>query len=225
MTLIAKTAIKATAKFGYITVASAVGIESIGIPFPGETTLITAALYAGTSGRLNIFLVVAAAAAGAIIGDNIGFWIGRTFGYRLLLRYGRFIRMTPPRIKLGQYLFLRHGGKMVFFGRFISILRTLAAFLAGANQMNWARFLLFNAAGGILWAAAYGFGAYYLGTAIHRIAGPVGIGVGIAGSVALIVGFFFLKRNETRLEQEAEAALPGPIRVRSQHTDLVPETK
>lgn len=225
MSILAKTAIKATAKYGYITVASAVGIESIGVPFPGETALMATALYAGSSGRLNIFLVVAAAAAGAIVGDNIGFWIGRTFGYRLLLRYGRFIRITPPRIKLGQYLFLRHGGKMVFFGRFISILRTLAAFLAGANRMNWPRFLWFNGAGGILWASAYGFGAYYLGSAIHRIAGPVGIVLGILGSMAIIAGFIFLKRNEKRLEQRAEAALPGPIREVSERMEVLPKTE
>jgi membrane protein DedA with SNARE-associated domain len=204
----------AAAKFGYGAVGFAVGIESIGIPFPGETTLIATAIYAGASHHLNIVWVVAAAAIGAIIGDNIGFWIGREFGFRLLLRYGRYIRMTPPRIKLGQYLFMRHGGKVVFFGRFVAVLRALAAFLAGANRMAWPRFLIFNALGAIVWSSAYGFGAYFLGKAIHRLIGPVGIVLGVIAVIAIIIGIIFLRRNETRLEEEAERALPGPIRRR-----------
>lgn len=201
-------------KFGYGAVGLAVGLESVGIPFPGETTLVAAALYAGASHQLNIVLVVAVAAAGAIMGDNIGFFIGREFGFRLLVRYGKYIRMTPPRIKLGQYLFLRHGGKVVFFGRFVAVLRALAAFLAGANQMSWPRFLLFNAAGGIIWAAAYGFASYFLGTAIHRLIGPVGIVLGFLAALAIIAGAVFVHKNAGRLEAEAENALPGPIRRR-----------
>lgn len=115
---------------------------------PGESTLIAAALYGGVTHHLNIVFVVVAAATGAIVGDNIGFLIGRDIGFRLLVRYGQYIHMTPARIKLGQYLFLRHGGKVVFVGRFVAILRALAAFLAGANRMTWPRFLVFNAAGG-----------------------------------------------------------------------------
>lgn len=202
----------AISKFGYGAVGFAVGIESIGIPFPGETTLVAAALYAGTSRQLNIVLIVIVAAAGAILGDNIGFLIGREFGFRLLLKYGRYIRMSPRRIKLGQYLFLRHGGKIVFFGRFVALLRTLAALLAGANQMDWPRFLVVNAAGCIVWAAAYGFGAYFLGAAIHSLIGPVGIGLGFLAALIIIAGAVFLQRNEKRLEDEAEKALPGPIR-------------
>ena len=214
MPVLSHFAAHAAAKFGYGAVALTVGIESLGIPFPGETALIATALYAGASHHLNIVFVVAAAAAGAIIGDNIGFWIGREFGFRLLLRYGGYIRMTPPRIKLGQYLFLRHGGKVVFFGRFVAVLRSLAAFLAGANRMKWPRFLIFNALGAIVWAGAYGFGAYYLGKAIHGVIGPVGAVLGVIAIVAIIAGFIFLRRNEKRLEDEAEKALPGPIQAR-----------
>ena len=130
-------------------VAFVIGLESMGLPVPGETTLVTAGIYAGTTGRLNIALVVAAASTGAILGDNLGYWIGHRFGYRLLLRYGRLLRLTPARIKLGQYLFHRHGGTVVFFGRFMALLRTLSALTAGINWMPWWRFLFFNAAGGI----------------------------------------------------------------------------
>ncbi|HJS86407.1 MAG TPA: DedA family protein [Acetobacteraceae bacterium] len=199
---------------GYGAVMLAVGIESMGIPFPGETTLIAAAAYAGSTHKLNIGFVVAAAAAGAIIGDNIGFWIGREIGLRLLLRYGKYIRMTERRIKLGQYLFQRYGGTVVFFGRFIAVLRALAAFLAGTNRMTWPRFLIFNAAGGIVWSSVYGFGAYALGTQIHRLAGPVGAGFGVVALFLIVAGFIFLRRHEHQLEDEAERALPGPIDVR-----------
>jgi membrane protein DedA with SNARE-associated domain len=214
MAMLPAAASHAIGHFGYGAVGFAVGIESIGILFPGETTLIAAALYAGATHQLNIVLVVTVAAVGAILGDNVGFFIGREFGVRLLVKYGHYIRLTPPRIKLGQYLFLRHGGKVVFFGRFVAILRALAAFLAGANRMSWPRFLIFNAAGGIVWAACYGFGAYFLGTAIRRLVGPVGIILGVLAVVIMSVGAVFLRRNERRLEEEAEKALPGPIRRR-----------
>jgi membrane protein DedA with SNARE-associated domain len=209
----------AIGKFGYGAIGLAVGIESTGVPFPGESTVIAAALYAGATHRLNIVLIVAVAAAGAIVGDNIGFLVGRMLGFPLLLRYGRHIRMTPARIKLGQYLFLRHGGKVVFFGRFVAILRALAAFLAGTNRMEWPRFLLFNAAGGTVWAAIYGFGPYFLGETIQRLSGPIGIALGIAAALAVIAAGVFVRKNEKRLEQEAEKALPGPLR---QHRHAAP---
>src|SRR6266702_2177865 len=125
--------------YGYLAVLVFVGIESIGIPFPGETMLLVAAIYAGTTHHLSILLIILAAAAGAILGDNIGFLVGREGGYRLLRRYGRYIRLNERRVKLGFYLFRKHGGKVVFFGRFVAILRTLAAFLAGTNRMPWPR--------------------------------------------------------------------------------------
>lgn len=197
---------------GYSAVFVAVAIESIGIPFPGETTLIAAAIYAGTTHNLHLGLLIAAAAAGAILGDNVGFWLGREFGFRLLLRYGPKIGLHERRIRLGQYLFLKYGGAVVFFGRFIALLRALAAFLAGTNRMTWPRFLVFNAAGGIVWSALYGGGAYALGSNIHRLAGPIGAGVGVVALAVIVAALVFLRRNEKRLEDEAERALPGPIR-------------
>jgi membrane protein DedA with SNARE-associated domain len=202
----------AIAHLGYGAVALAVGIESIGIPFPGETTLIAAAIYAGTTHQLNIWFVFAAAAFGAILGDNVGFWIGREFGFWLLVRYGRHIRLSERRIKLGQYMFQRYGGAVVLFGRFVAVLRALAAFLAGANRMTWPRFLIYNAAGGILWSALYGFGAYEFGKQIHKFLGPLGVALGVIALIAIIAGWVFLKRNEQRLEDAAERALPGPLR-------------
>src|SRR5919202_3857968 len=102
--------------YGYWAVLVAVGLESTGIPFPGETTLLVAAVYSGTTHRLNIVGVIAAAAAGAILGDNLGFWVGREGGFRLLRRYGTYIRLDERKLKLGQYLFHQPGAKAVFFG-------------------------------------------------------------------------------------------------------------
>jgi membrane protein DedA with SNARE-associated domain len=198
--------------YGYWAVAAVVALESMGLPMPGEATLIAAAILAGTAHALDIWFVVAAAAAGAILGDNVGFLVGREIGFRLLVRYGGYIGLTEARIKLGQYLFLRHGGKVVFFGRFVAVLRVLAAFLAGVNCMSWPRFLVFNAAGGLVWAASYGFGAWYLGKQLSRIAEPAEIALVIIAVIALAAGFLFLRRHEAQLQQQAEAALPGPLR-------------
>jgi len=140
------------ATYGYWAVLVFVAIESTGIPFPGETMLLVAAIYAGTSHQLSIALVIAAGASGAILGDNLGFWVGREGGYRLLRRYGHYIRLDERKLKLGQYVFIKHGGKVVFFGRFVAVLRAWAAFLAGTNRMRWPGFLCFNALGGIVWA-------------------------------------------------------------------------
>ena len=199
------------AMYGCWVVFLVVGLESIGIPLPGETVLVAAAIYAGTTQQLSIVIVVSAAAAGAILGDNIGFWIGREFGFRLLLRYGRRIGLGEPRLKLGQYLFLRHGGKIVFFGRFVALLRTFAALLAGANRMPWRPFLLFNAAGGIVWATFFGTGAYVLGAAMHRTSGPVGIGLAVLAAAGAIGGIIFVRHHEKGLQARAERALPGPL--------------
>jgi membrane protein DedA with SNARE-associated domain len=197
--------------YGYWAVMAFVGIESIGIPLPGETMLIVAAVYAGASHQLSIELVIVAAIAGAVMGDNIGFGIGYFGGYRLLLRYGRYIGLHERRVKLARYIFLRHGPKVVFFGRFVSVLRTYAAFLAGTARMPWWRFLVFNAAGGIVWALAYGLGAYFLGQQLNRVSRPFQLVAAGLAVVAIVVLFVFLRRNEHRLEEEAERALPGPL--------------
>lgn len=199
------------ATYGYWAVAVFVAIESTGIPFPGETMLLVAAIYAGTTHHLFIPFVILAAACGAIVGDNLGFWVGREGGYRLLRRYGRFIHLDERKLKLGQYLFLKHGGKVVFFGRFIAVLRAWAAFLAGTNRMRWPPFLLFNALGGIVWATVYGLGGYFLGKNVHRLAGPVGTTTLVLALLLILAGIIFLRRNEQQLEEKAERALPGPI--------------
>ncbi len=197
--------------YGYWAILFFVAIESTGIPFPGETILLLAAITAGTTHKLSLPLVIVAAACGAILGDNLGFWVGREGGYRLLRRYGHYIRLDERKLKLGQYLFRKHGGKVVFFGRFVAVLRAWAAFLAGTNHMPWGRFLVFNALGGIVWATLYGLGGYILGDNVHRLTGTVGIIALILAALAIIAGLIFLRRNEKRLEEEAEQAMPGPL--------------
>jgi membrane protein DedA with SNARE-associated domain len=196
--------------YGLWALFTVVMLESMGVPVPGETALVTTALYAGSTHRIDILWVVSVAAAAAIIGDNIGYLIGRSIGVRLLVRYGERLRLDQKRLKVGQYLFLRHGGKIVFFGRFVAILRTFAAFLAGVNLMSWPRFLLMNALGGICWAVLFGGGAYLFGEQINRVAGPVRLLLLFAAAVAVAAGFIFFRRYEKDLEERAEAAIPGP---------------
>ena len=199
------------AQYGYLAVLVIVGLESTGVPLPGETTLVAAALYAGATHNLNIVGVVIAAAVGAILGDNLGYLIGHWGGYRLLIRYGRYIRLSEKRIKIARYLFLRYGGEVVFFGRFTAILRAYAAFLAGTTRMPWRRFLFFNAAGGIAWATIYGGGAYLLGRQIERLSVPFEIVFVAAAVIAIVVGALIIRRQEERLAVAAEKVFPGPL--------------
>jgi membrane protein DedA with SNARE-associated domain len=196
--------------YGLWALFAVVMLESVGVPLPGESALITAALYAGSTHRIDIFRVILVTAAAAIIGDNIGYLLGRSIGVRLLVRYGHYLRLDAKRLKLGQYLFMRHGGKIVFFGRFVAILRTFAAFLAGANLMRWPRFLVMNALGGTCWAALFGGGAYLFGEQINRVAGPLRLLFLVAAVGAAAAGIVFVRRYERQLEQRAEEAIPGP---------------
>ena len=192
--------------YGYLVVALMVGIEGMGIPLPGEATLIAASIVAGTSHELNIVLVIAAAGSGAVLGDNAGYWLGRSLGYRLLHRFGSYLGLTERRLGLGQYLFTRYGGALVFVGRFVTLLRTLAPFVAGANRMPWRRFLPFNAAGAAVWVALYGLGAYFLGKQAHGIIGRAGLLLAALAIIVIAGAWFLLKRNEERLLGEAERA-------------------
>jgi membrane protein DedA with SNARE-associated domain len=197
--------------YGYMAVFLLVGAESLGIPVPGETALIVAGTYAGHTHRLNPWIIFLVASAAAIIGDNIGFWIGDKGGYRLARRYGHLVRLDEHKLKIARYVFDLHGPKVVFFGRFVSILRTYAAFLAGTSRMRWRKFLPANAAGGILWAGMYTFAAYLAGNALQRASHTIDlIIVGVA--VLAVTGVIFVVRRQTaKLGLQAEAAYPGPL--------------
>jgi membrane protein DedA with SNARE-associated domain len=188
-----------------------VGLEGVGIPVPGETALVSAAIVAGTSRELDIGLVIAAALVGAAVGDNLGFWLGRGLGSRLLRRYGRHIGLDDERQKLGHYLFRRYGGWVIAGGRFAAVLRTLAPFLAGANRMAWPRFFVFNASGGLLWSVGTGTAGYLFGHVIHRLVWPAGVGLGILTVLAIAIFYAWLRRHYRRLLEEALREYPEPL--------------
>jgi membrane protein DedA with SNARE-associated domain len=190
---------------GYWIVGLVIALESLGLPLPGEATLIAACAYAGGTQRLAVVPILLAAMLGAVIGDNIGYWIGREAGFRMLTRYGGRIGLSPARLRLGQFLFLKHGGKIVFFGRFVAILRTLAGLLAGANQMPWWRFFLFNIAGAIIWVGGYGTAAYLVGGQMEHLLGPIGITTAILAVLALTYGYLKLRQGEAVLQEAADA--------------------
>ena len=201
------------ATYGLPAIFTVILLESAGLPLPGETMLLTGAVLAGSGNGLDIKAVIATAALAAILGDNLGFWVGRRWGLRLLLRYGRYVHLDEPKLKLGQYLFMRHGGKIVFFGRFVALLRTFAAVLAGANRYDARRFLMWNAFGGIVWAGVMGGLGYAFGSQVENVLGPAGlVALGIVALMSFALWRFF-KAHEARLTSEAEHALPGPLAV------------
>jgi len=187
--------------FGYPLLFGVVMAESSGLLVPGETGLITAAVLA-SQGRLQIELVIPIAALAAIVGDNIGYVIGRKGGRWLLERPGRFHRRRLQVLELGEPFFARHGPKAVFFGRFLLGLRVWASWLAGANRMRWRSFVLWNALGGICWATGIGLLAYFLGHA----AGNVIAAFGLYGLLAVLIAaasVFFAHRHHQRRMREA----------------------
>ena len=191
--------------YGLIALFLIVMLESGGVPVPGEAALVAAGIYA-SKGHLNIIEVIAVAAAAAIVGDNLGYWAGREGGRRLLDRWGptrRWSRRTLPR---AERFFKRHGGKTIFIARFFSVLRVTAAWVAGISRMHWWTFFLWNAAGGICWAALVGLVAYYAGHAAADAIGSYGLWAG-AGLVILLaiawVVTHFLKKRAFRAEPES----------------------
>jgi membrane protein DedA with SNARE-associated domain len=176
-----------------------VGIESFGVPLPGETALIAFGVLASQH-HYRIEWVIVVAAAGAIVGDNLGYWlIGRLGGRALFRRWGWLNQYADRVLPRAEAVMARHGGKTVFFGRFVSILRYTVAWIAGLSRMHWWRFLLWNAAGGIAWATAVGLIAYYAGRAAADAIQRYGLYAGGAVVVALALGWLALRRTEGRL--------------------------
>jgi membrane protein DedA with SNARE-associated domain len=197
--------------YGLLVVAGVVGLEAVGIPLPGETALIVAAVIAGTKHELNIVEVILTAAGASIVGRTIGYYIGREFGYWLLLNYGGYVGITKARVKLGQYLFLRHGGAIIIVAQFIPVLRTLAGILAGANRMPRPHFLATNIFGALLWSTFFGLAAYSLGRQVERLAGSMVLLCGVGALIAILIAASFMKGHEAQLAAKAERALPGPL--------------
>jgi membrane protein DedA with SNARE-associated domain len=175
-------------------------LESFGIPLPGETALIAFGVLA-SQGNYSIVWVIVVAAAGAIIGDNLGYWlIGRLGGRRLFERWGFLRRYSERFLPAAERLMERHGGKTVFFGRFITVLRYTAAWVAGIGRMDWWKFLFWNAAGGICWATAVGLVAYYAGHAAADAIQRYGIYAAGGIAAAVVIGFFATHYGKKWLE-------------------------
>ena len=174
---------------GYAAVFALIAVETMGIPVPGETALIAAALLAH-DGQLEIVPLVVIASAAAIIGDNVGFAIGRHGGRRLFERPGPFHEHRLHVLEQGEPFFAKHGPKAVFLGRWVAGLRIASAWLAGMNKMSWPTFLFWNALGGIVWATATAVAVYALGDLaekIFKVAGPVAAGLVVVGLIAFVV--------------------------------------
>lgn len=194
---------RALMEYGYAIVFFAIMIESMGVPFPGETMLLVGSAYAASSGTLSIYGVIGWAAAGAITGDSIGYWIGREGGRRLIRRYGKFVGLTDERYQKAQDYLKLHGGKAVFFGRFVSIARTWIAVLVGAHRLNYFQFLLYNVMGGIVWATLYGSLGYVFGANLPLLETWVkraGITIFLCAS-AIVIYLLYLRRKRKRAKE------------------------
>jgi membrane protein DedA with SNARE-associated domain len=176
-------------------------LESFGIPLPGETALILFGVLA-SQGNYSIASVIAVAAAAAIVGDNLGYWLIGRLGGRALFQRNRWLKRWSDRLlPRAERIMHRHGGKTVFFGRFIAILRFTAAWVAGLGRMPWWRFLFWNAAGGIAWATTFGLVAYYGGKAVADAIARYGL-YAAAGAVVLIaLSWVALHFGKSRLER------------------------
>lgn len=181
---------------GYPGIAAMVGLESTGLPLPGETTLL-AASYLAATGHLSLPLVIGSAALGAIVGDSVGYFVGRRGGRRFLERYGKYVGITPEKLGRADDYFSRHGAKTVFFGRFVALLRVLAGPLAGASGMSYRRFLAANVAGAVTWAAMMGTLAFFFGKPVAAVLSSLGVWALLALAIFVIARFAF-KRIRSR---------------------------
>jgi membrane protein DedA with SNARE-associated domain len=177
--------------YGLIFLFGIVCLESAGLWLPGETALIAAGVYA-SKGHLSISGVVAVAAAAAILGDNVGYWLGREGGRRLLYRYALLKRFADRVLPPAERFFERHGGKAVFLARFFGGVRVTGAWMAGITRMTWWRFLFWNAAGGIVWAVSIGLLAFYAGKAAADALARYGVYAAIGGGILLVVALVVL---------------------------------
>lgn len=201
-------ALGALQAMGYPGIGIIVGLESMGIPLPGETTLI-AASYLAATGHLSLRLVIGSAALGAIVGDSLGYAIGRKGGRRFLERRGKWLGVTPEKLAKADRYFARHGAKTVFFGRFVALLRILAGPLAGASRMPYRRFLAANVAGAVSWATTMGTLAYFFGKPVAAVLSSMGVWALVAVAAFLLARLAF---GRWRRAREARFAAGKTVR-------------
>ncbi len=199
-----------SSSLGYL-LPAIIGLESMGIPSPGETALVLAAVLA-SQGKLQIWLVIPIGIASAIIGDNVGFLLGRRFGRDVLVSTGPFHRRRARLVAMGDRFFARHGAKAVFIGRWIAWVRFATAWLAGINGMRFATFFAWNALGGVTWGLTYGLLGYYGGEAIISVLSTIGIAAAVLivlVLVAIVVAVKLRERRAARAYEDTDGALGG----------------
>jgi membrane protein DedA with SNARE-associated domain len=200
--------------YGIWVVAAFIALESVGIPLPAEAALIAAGFFAARTHGFDIWFLIAAGIGAAIFGEIVGFWIGRRFGHQLLMRYGARLGFTEGRIKIGQWLFVRYGGRFVFIARFLPVLRNMAAVLAGTNAMAQHNFYFASATAAAAWIICYGLAAYSFGEAFANLASPAALFLGLASALIVLAVPALILRYEKRLLAKAERGLPSPSPVR-----------
>jgi membrane protein DedA with SNARE-associated domain len=199
-------------RWGYLAVAGVIGVESFGVPAPGQTIMVAAAIYSSW-GRLNIFAVAAIAFVAAVLGDNIGYWIGVRGGRRAVHRFGKYIFITPERLERAEKFFARRGNRVVVVARFIDGLRQLNGVIAGITAMPWRTFLIYNAIGAALWVGWWTTVSYLLGTHLVEIIDRAHEYKWWAAGVLVIVigGYVWLHMRHIRRRRAREAAPPVPV--------------
>ena len=197
--------------WGYWAVALFVLTEAFGVPLPGETAVILAGTYAGHTHRLSPWLLFVVAAASALAGGLIGYALGHYGGYRLVRRWGHKIRLDEQKLRISRYLFDIYGSRVVFFGRFVSVLRTYAAFLAGTTRMQLRRFAAANAASAIVWAAIFTYASYVAGNTLRRSSGTITWALIGAALVVIASAVIVLRRRMEDIAARADAAYPADI--------------
>jgi membrane protein DedA with SNARE-associated domain len=195
------------ARHGYEVVFAALLLASAGAPLPAGELLVAAAIYAAHTHRLSIAVLIFGGAAAAVLGGLAGYGIGHSLGVAGLKRHGGAVGLGPARQRLGRYLFLAHGGKIVFFIRFIALLGPFGGVLAGVNRMPWGRFLIFNALGALVWVSALGLGGYLFGAFFASVGRPVGLAALAAAAGVVVAAAIYAHRQGASLQAKADALL------------------
>ena len=195
--------INVTSSLGY-GLPAIIGLESMGVPSPGETALVLAAVLA-SQGKLQIGLVIVIGVCSAIVGDNIGYLLGRRLGRDVLESKGPFHEYRLELVTLGDQFFAKHGAKAVFFARWIALVRFAAAWLAGINHMRFREFFFWNALGGITWGVTYGLVGYFLGGAAADAISTFGL-YAFGGLLLLFVAYVYYQLRKRRRERETRQA-------------------
>jgi membrane-associated protein len=191
-----------SSSLGYL-LPAIIGLESMGVPSPGETALVLAAVLA-SQGKLQIWLVLLIGVASAIVGDNIGYLLGRRFGREVLAAPGPFQQHRIRAIAAGDRFFARHGPKAVFLGRWIALVRFATAWLAGINAMPFRQFFFWNALGGATWGVTFGLAGYFGGHAAASVLQSAGIIGAVALAVLAVAGYGYLHLRERRAADRAD---------------------